>query len=281
MSFSHAGGGLGVHDGEEPCVRVLALRRRASRCGSSARPHARLDADDLGAAAPGHLAHALAEHAVHADDRGVARLEQVDEAGFHARRARPADRQRERVRRAEHGAQALHRLVERARGTRDRVPEHGSASARQRPRGTGSTARVPAAGGRCAARVHASPAGFRNAASELTPRVRTTSGDQSTRSVPTSARTSSPATRPRATSAAARATCVTSSSGRRMPWAAAIWRTVCVMDERGARRESGAVRAPEDAVDRQRDAPCLDLVGGATPSGCWSTSPRCDARPRR
>ena len=63
------------------------------------------------AAAPRHLAHAVAEHAVGADDRGVARLEQVDEAGFHARRARAAHRQRERVLGAEHGAQPLHRLV--------------------------------------------------------------------------------------------------------------------------------------------------------------------------
>src|SRR5436190_19811051 len=31
---------------------------------------------------------------------------------------------------------------------------------------------------------------------------------------------------------------------------------------RGAGREPGAMRAPEDAVDRQRDTPCLDLVGG-------------------
>ena len=43
------------------------------------------DAHDLGAAPARDFAHALAEHAVHADDRGVARFEQVDEARFHAR----------------------------------------------------------------------------------------------------------------------------------------------------------------------------------------------------
>src|SRR3712207_8775095 len=56
-----------------------------------------LDAHHVGAAPARDVAHALAEHPVDADDRGVAGLEQVDEAGFHAGAARPADRQRQRV----------------------------------------------------------------------------------------------------------------------------------------------------------------------------------------
>ena len=76
----------------------------------------------------------------------------------------------------------------------------------------------------------------------------------------TSGATSSPATRPRATSAAARATCVTSTSG-----------SVDALRGRGAlhglrrvpRRLRGlarAVRVPERAVDRDRGAPRVDLV---------------------
>ena len=47
-----------------------------------------LDPHDVGAAPARDLAHALAEHAVDADDHGVARLDQVDEARLHARRSR-------------------------------------------------------------------------------------------------------------------------------------------------------------------------------------------------
>ena len=47
-----------------------------------------VDAHDLGAAALRDVAHALAEHAVDADDHGVARLDEVDEARLHARPSR-------------------------------------------------------------------------------------------------------------------------------------------------------------------------------------------------
>ena len=73
----------------------------------------------------GDFRHALAEHAVHADDRGVAGLEQVDEARLHARRSRPADGQRERVLRPEHSAQPIHCLVEQREELGVEVPEDG------------------------------------------------------------------------------------------------------------------------------------------------------------
>jgi hypothetical protein len=96
-----------------------------------------LDAHDLGAAAARDLAHAVAEHAVGTDDRGVARLEQVDEARLHAGRAGAADRQRELVLGTEHGAQARHRVVEDGE-------EFGIHVADQRPgeRGNGLGVRV-------------------------------------------------------------------------------------------------------------------------------------------
>ena len=88
-----------------------------------------VDAHDLGTAPARHLAHALAEHAVHADDRGVAGLEQVDEARLHAGRAGAADRQRQRVRGLEHGSEPIGDLVEHDEEVGIEVPEDGRWSA--------------------------------------------------------------------------------------------------------------------------------------------------------
>ena len=88
----HAGRRLGVHDREQPRARGARAARRAARCGSRVAAPGRLDAHDVGAAAARDLAHPLAEDAVDADDRRVARLEQVDEARLHARRTGAADR---------------------------------------------------------------------------------------------------------------------------------------------------------------------------------------------
>ena len=52
-----------------------------------------VDPDDVSAAPAGDLAHALPEDAVDPDDRGVARLEEVDEAGLHPGGAGAADRE--------------------------------------------------------------------------------------------------------------------------------------------------------------------------------------------
>jgi hypothetical protein len=82
---------------------ALRVDRLAPRC---------LDADDLRAAAGRDVAHALPEHAVHADHDDVAVAHHVHERRFHARRAGATDRQRERVRGLEDLAQPVARLVE-------------------------------------------------------------------------------------------------------------------------------------------------------------------------
>ena len=88
-------------------------------------PPRRFDAHDLRAAPARNLAHALAEHAVHADDHGVAGLDEIDEARLHAGRTGAAHRQRQRVRRAERGAQPVGDLVEHDEEVGIQVPEHG------------------------------------------------------------------------------------------------------------------------------------------------------------
>ena len=98
-------------------------------------PPRRVDAHDLGAAAPRDLAHALAEDTVDADDHGVAGLEQVDEARLHAGRAGTADRQRQRVLRAEDGAEAVAASRRGARGSPGRGDR--AAAARTRPSTSG------------------------------------------------------------------------------------------------------------------------------------------------
>ena len=86
----------------------------------------RVDAHDLGAAPPRDLAHALAEHPVDTDDRGVARLEQVDEARFHAGGTGTADRQRQRVVGAKEQSQPVGDLVEHDEEVGIEVPEDGA-----------------------------------------------------------------------------------------------------------------------------------------------------------
>ena len=71
----------------------------------------------------GDVAHALAEHAVHADDHDVAGIDEVHEGGFHARRAGAADRQRQFVLGAEHRAQAIAGLVEQREEVGVEMPE--------------------------------------------------------------------------------------------------------------------------------------------------------------
>src|SRR5262245_34135925 len=216
-----AGRRLGVHHRDQPGVRVLALGvDQLMRIEGT--PPRLLDADDLGAATAGDVGHSLPEHAVHADDGGVTRLEKVDEARLHAGRSGAADGQCQRVLGEEDAPQSLHRLVEQREELGIEVPEDGTGEGRD-----GFRVRVRRAGAEeeTFALRHA---GNANAPAAPYAAERPTSGAQSTSSMRTSARASSPATSPRATSAAARATWVTSSSGRRIPCAAAICRTVCV-----------------------------------------------------
>ena len=99
-----------------------------------------LDAHDVGTAAARDFAHPVAEHAVRADDGGVAGLEQVDEAGLHAGRAGAAHREGQRVVGAEDGAQARHRLVHDREELGVHVPEQRTAECGDRFRvGIGRT----------------------------------------------------------------------------------------------------------------------------------------------
>ena len=85
----------------------------------------RVDPDHLGAAAAGHVAHALAEQAVDPDHHHVARSDRVDEGGFHAGRSGARHRQGEGVGRLPHGAQPVAGLVEDADELGIEVAEHG------------------------------------------------------------------------------------------------------------------------------------------------------------
>ena len=80
---------LGVDDRDH--LRA-ADARSSSACGIDRLAPRRLDPHDLGAAPGRDVAHAFAEHAVHADHDDVARLDDVDERGLHAGRPGAADR---------------------------------------------------------------------------------------------------------------------------------------------------------------------------------------------
>ncbi len=85
-----------------------------------------VDPDDLGPVAVRHLAHAFAEHAVDADDDGVARTDEVDEGRLHAGRSGPAQREGQPVGRPEDLAQPVVRAVEDRQELRIEVAEHGA-----------------------------------------------------------------------------------------------------------------------------------------------------------
>ncbi len=104
-------------------MRVGALRVEQLLRIDRASPR-RVDPHDLGPAAARDLAHAFAEHAVDADDRGVAGLEQVDEARLHTRGTGAADRQRQRVVGAEHRPQPVGDVVEHTEELGVEMPEH-------------------------------------------------------------------------------------------------------------------------------------------------------------
>src|SRR5690606_30002540 len=118
-----AGRGLGAHDGGDlgrgvGGQQLLGVDRLAP---------GHLDGDDLGTAAGGHVAHAGAEHAVDADDDGVARADDVDERRLHPGRAGAGDGQRHGVAGAEDRPQAVAGLVEQGHELGVEVAEHGPA----------------------------------------------------------------------------------------------------------------------------------------------------------
>ena len=98
----------------------------SSCCGSMARPHGCSTRTTSAPHAARNLAHAFAEHAVDADDHGVAGLDEVDEARFHPRGTGAADRQGQRVVRAEDGTEPVGDLVEHVEEVGVEVPEDGT-----------------------------------------------------------------------------------------------------------------------------------------------------------
>ena len=127
-------------------------RAMASAMASSARivPGSASTRVTLGSGAPGHLAHPLAEDARHPDHDRIARLEQVDQAGLHARAAGGRERQRHPVPGSEQPPQAGLHAVEHAQEGRIEMAEHRlrerSPHARMDVRGAGSE-QQPARGG--------------------------------------------------------------------------------------------------------------------------------------
>jgi hypothetical protein len=92
------------------------------------------DLDHARALARGDLGDAGAEVARHAHDHGVARLDQVHDAGLHAGGPRALQGQHHAVRRAVDLAQHRHDLVEDRVEGRIEVPEHRLAHRRERGR---------------------------------------------------------------------------------------------------------------------------------------------------
>jgi hypothetical protein len=80
---------------------------------------------DLRAAALRHIDHARAEHAVHADEHGVARLDQIDKTGLHTRAAGAGHRQRQAILGLKHLAQHGHALIHNLQKLGIQVADHG------------------------------------------------------------------------------------------------------------------------------------------------------------
>ncbi len=112
-----------MDDGQDACVAPVGVRVEHLLRVDRASP-GRVDPYDFRAAPAGDLAHAFAEHTVDADDRSVTRLEEIDEARFHAGRPGAADRQGQRVLGAEHESQPVGDLVEHREELGIEMPEH-------------------------------------------------------------------------------------------------------------------------------------------------------------
>jgi hypothetical protein len=115
----HAGGGLGVHGGDQLRRRV----RGEHPLGVDRLPPFVVDPHDLGPAPRGDVDHALPEQPVDRDDDHVACAHGVDERGLHAGRAGRRQRQRAPVRRPEDLPQPVGGLVQDLQELRVEVPE--------------------------------------------------------------------------------------------------------------------------------------------------------------
>ena len=116
-------------------ARGRAASAAATASASIVSPPGGVDQVHEGAVALGHVRHPRAEHAGHADDRLVARLGQVGDAGLHAGAAGAGDRQRELVLGPEHLLQEAARLVHDREVLRIEVAERRRGQRRQHARG--------------------------------------------------------------------------------------------------------------------------------------------------
>ncbi len=103
---------------------------RQQGVGRDGRAPGGIDPDHLGPQPIRHLAHALAEDAVHADHDRIAGPDEVDEGGLHAGRTGAADGQGQRVRGGEDLAEALVGGVEQGQEFRVEVAEDRSSQGR-------------------------------------------------------------------------------------------------------------------------------------------------------
>jgi hypothetical protein len=115
----HAGGGLGVHGGDQ-----LRRRMRSEHpVGVDRLPPLVVHPHDLGPAPRGDVDHALPEQPVDRDDDHVAGAHGVDERGLHAGRAGRRQRERAPVRRPEDLPQPVGGLVQDLQELGVEVPE--------------------------------------------------------------------------------------------------------------------------------------------------------------
>jgi hypothetical protein len=108
----------------------VGLDRVDEAFGRNDLSHRCLDPDRLAAGALHDRRHPLAEDALDRDDRAVARLEQVDQAGLHARAAGAGERERQRVRGAKQAPEHLLDLVEQRQERGIQVPDDRLAQGR-------------------------------------------------------------------------------------------------------------------------------------------------------
>ena len=112
-----------MHDRHQPRAGV-AVERLEQPLVRHVPPHSSADLDHARAVARGDLGDARAEVAGHADDDGVARLDQVRDARLHARGAGALERQHQAVARPVDLAEHRHHLVEDRVEGRIEVAEH-------------------------------------------------------------------------------------------------------------------------------------------------------------
>jgi len=109
-----AGAGFGMHDAHNFGTSLLYGSPDFFRCKDFS--EGTFYACDFGAQSFGDLRHAAAKHTIDADDHTVARLNQVDDTGFHSGTSRAADGHRHVIGRLkhfpQHGLNFIHEFQE-------------------------------------------------------------------------------------------------------------------------------------------------------------------------